>query len=376
MGVYAYAAGLQQTWWLQQQLSGLAYPLLSANADTCPERAASSSANRLGIHWLTLADIERGTPRAAAASIGVSHLPYVAAVASGSPAHRAGLRAGDTLLSIDGAATPKAGREYYVQVTIMGRTAPAYRRKVDRMFRGAIRGRRPLAIEYRRGEATMTGRIEDALQCAPEVLLIDDGAVASVSARLGGEIRVSSGLLNFVQSDAEIQAVIAHELAHMLQGHHGRAIRNRLIGSTVAGLAMAPLLVPVALVAAADPAVADAVDVVTDVERASGDMDEWEGRERRSLFGLAVAGAGEALGGLFDRKHEHEADHMALHLLERAGIDGEEAIRFWERIPSGSAMAELHGPIDAERLEAMRATLREIAVGHASAEPVVPGTGR
>ena len=371
-GMYAYAEGLRQTWWLQQQLSGLAYPLLSANAELCPDRAASSSASRLGIHWVTLADVETGTPRAAAASIGVSHLPYVAAVASGSPAHRAGLRAGDTLLSVDGAAMPKAGREYYVHVTVMNRTTPAYRRRVDRMFRDAIRAGEPLAIEYRRGETTMVGRIDDALQCAPDVLLIDDRAVASVSARLGGDIRVSWGLLNFVRTDAEIQAVIAHELAHMLQGHHGKAIRNRLIGSVVAGVVMAPLLVPVAMATAADPAVADVVDVVANADRALGDMDEREGRERRSVIGLAIDGAGEALGGMFDRKHEREADRLALYLLERAGIDGQEAIRFWERIPSGSAMADLHGSIDAERLAAMRATLREITAKRASAEPLVP----
>ena len=91
---------LDAGWTRQTRLSGVAYPILVSKADLCGKRVV----NDLGFDWITLNDVEDRTLRAAADMLlGVSTLPYVAGVVPGSAAHRAGMRRGDTLLSINGA---------------------------------------------------------------------------------------------------------------------------------------------------------------------------------------------------------------------------------------------------------------------------------
>ncbi len=114
----------------------------------------------------------------------------------------------------------------------------------------------------------------------------------------GGKVAVYSGIFQFIANEAELAAVVAHEIAHALARHGG--------------------------------------------ERMS-----WAQLQQMGTLGLRSAGAGatwETIYGLgtefgvmlpFSRKHEHEADSIGLILQARAGYHPSAAITFWQKFGAG-----------------------------------------
>jgi len=93
----------------------------------------------------------------------------------------------------------------------------------------------------------------------------------------GGKMAVFLGLLQVVQNDDQLAAVIAHETAHAL-AHH---VSERIAQS--------------------------------------------QGQNGRSVLA-------ELRGKAFDREQEAEADHIGVFLMTFAGYNPEEAVRLWERM--------------------------------------------
>jgi predicted Zn-dependent protease len=118
----------------------------------------------------------------------------------------------------------------------------------------------------------------------------------------GGKIGVLSGLLELVESDDQLAAVIAHEVAHALAHHASERIA----------------------------------------------------RERSRNHGL--------LRDLsYNRQQESEADHIGIFLMTFAGYDPEEAVRFWKEMEAAHSR-DLHlpeilsdHPSDARRMEQLAA---------------------
>jgi predicted Zn-dependent protease len=118
----------------------------------------------------------------------------------------------------------------------------------------------------------------------------------------GGKIGVFSGLLKVVESDDQLAAVIAHEVAHALAHHASERIA----------------------------------------------------RERSRNHGL--------LRDLsYNRQQELEADHIGIFLMTFAGYDPEEAVRFWKEMEAsrsrGLRLPEILSdhPSDARRMEQLAA---------------------
>lgn len=118
----------------------------------------------------------------------------------------------------------------------------------------------------------------------------------------GGRVEVNSGTLPFVRNDAELAAVLAHEMAHVTAGHHGiqtaETWTNLLAGAGLAAILM------------------------------NGGMEH----------GAAIVAAGGCcvtfnLTALAARRREREfeADRLSLDLLRRAGYPAAAAVTFWER---------------------------------------------
>lgn len=99
----------------------------------------------------------------------------------------------------------------------------------------------------------------------------------------GGKIIVLTGLLEFVENDDQLAAVIAHEVAHALAHHASERIAR---------------------------------------ERTSG----------RGLLSLA-----------YNREQESEADHIGAFLMTFAGYDPEEAVSFWRQMQA-SRRSDIHLP--------------------------------
>lgn len=126
--------------------------------------------------------------------------PRVLYAVAGSPAARAGLRAGDVIAGIRG-----------------GKLTP---------LRGATRGlrpvggaRRPVVVSVQRGGRTYDVRLTPAVRCDVVVDTVDAGKVNAWADSSG--VRISQGMLRFAHSDAELAMVVGHELSHVLLDHAG-----------------------------------------------------------------------------------------------------------------------------------------------------------
>ncbi len=129
----------------------------------------------------------------------------------------------------------------------------------------------------------------------------------------GGKIAVYSGLLAVVHSDAELAAVMGHEVAHALARHSAERLSNQQAATAALSAATVALAVGGARTAGSNPGASTAMSVAA-----------------------MAAGAGVIYGVLLpmSRQQESEADHIGLVLMARAGYDPRAAITLWERLRS------------------------------------------
>ncbi len=120
---------------------------------------------------------------------------------------------------------------------------------------------------------------------------------ANAFALPGGKIGVYTGMLKVAQTQHQLAAVIAHEVAHVLARHANERASTQF--ATQTGL--------------------DLLGVLTGTPSASKD----------AL--LAVLGVGAQVGVIlpFDRAQESEADLVGLDIMAGAGFDPRESIQLW-----------------------------------------------
>jgi metalloendopeptidase OMA1, mitochondrial len=129
----------------------------------------------------------------------------------------------------------------------------------------------------------------------------------------GGKIGVNTGLLTIVQSDAELAAVLGHEVAHALARHSAERLSDERAATVALTAATIGLAVLGARSGTTSPGTSAAISVAA-----------------------LAAGAGVNYGILMpmSRKQESEADHIGLVLMAMAGYDPHAAITLWERLAS------------------------------------------
>ena len=151
-----------------------------------------------------------------------------------------------------------------------------------------------------------------------------------------GQIYLHRGLLDYLESDEEIAAVMAHEMSHQIAGHVDEGTRSVLLGALIGGLLMGGA----AAAAGADQEGAD-----------------------------AAAGMGMTYGGrvgllTFSKEQEREADLLAAYVLARAGFDLQRAGRMFEVLAKldGYALSNWKNthPMGAERIVAWRKAMAEV----------------
>ena len=189
--------------------------------------------------------------------------PNVLALAADGPAERAGLAPDDRLLAADGRPLPVADEAE------SGAFGPV-ERMMETLEEAFSDGAAELAIE--RADQPLTVRVEAEEGCLTRFQLIPS---AELNARADGRyVQITTAIGDYVQDDAELAAIIAHELAHNILRH-----KDRLDGA--------------------------------EVKR--GFLSNF-GRNARLI-----------------RETETEADRLSIYLLDRAGYDPEAAVRFWTR---------------------------------------------
>ncbi len=286
----------------------VAWRLMAANAELCPADAAPM----IGAEFWTLETFPPRLQAAAAAAYGVGDGVSLAFVAPGSPAERAGLRAGDRIAAIEGEPVDGGG--------------PGL---------GAFYARLQAAL--RRGGAEMTverdGRLREARVAPVLACRYATGVDPSMDVNAyadGRNVRVTRGLLAFAPTDRDLAIVVGHEMAHNALGHIAIAREAASRG----------------------PTLGEALDAATG------------GRPR------------PAPAQPFSVGFEMEADYVGLYLMRRAGYDIEGAPNIWSRLaeafPDTLWRTATH-PAAGERYAAMQAAVREIQAKERRGEPLRPG---
>lgn len=148
---------------------------------------------------------------------------------------------------------------------------------------------------------------EDALSWDWQINVITDETV-NAWCMPGGKIVVYTGIIDSLSlTDAQLAAVLGHEIAHALREHSREQASSEAVKN--AGLAV--------------------------VSSVAGLSDTSS-----SLLSLATQ---YTITLPFSRKHETEADHIGTELMARAGYDPNEAVNVWEKMNSlgGASIPEI-----------------------------------
>ncbi|NOY79703.1 MAG: M48 family metallopeptidase [Kiritimatiellaeota bacterium] len=144
----------------------------------------------------------------------------------------------------------------------------------------------------------------------------------------GGKVGVYSGLFKYVANDAELAAVVGHEIGHAIARHGGeRMTQAMLLDLGALGLSMA----------------------------VKGRPEEQRARWLAAYTGLSTVGVVLP----FSRRQEYSADEIGLMLMAKAGYDPEAAIEFWrkfaakQKTPAVAEFLSTH-PLDNKRLQRLR----------------------
>lgn len=195
-----------------------------------------------------------------------------------------------------------------------------------------------IEIQVLRGSQglNLTARIKEIPVSLP-IVMIDS---ADVNAATDGKsILVTYGLLNFVKSDDEIAAVLAHELAHAVRGHITKMQGSQAIGFLAA--------------------------LVLGIAAENSAPGSGEGVMR------GIAQIGDIFNARYSRDLEREADYFGTRFVYYAGFDADACVTVEERfaieIPATLVESYLSThPSSPERMLRIRKIIEELKSGKPS----------
>lgn len=188
------------------RLASVSHRLLTSNAPLCTERQPGHGMVLLAIDQFAPAD--RG---AVAARFGAGAAMVVETVVPGSPAARAGVLPGDTLLRVNAISVPPIDRLHLSSST---RTRDALADAIAAEPADAA-----LDIAVLRNGARQQLRLAALASCRSEVELVDGDAGATGAD--GHTAQLGDALLERLDDDA-LAVVLAHELSHNILHHRAR----------------------------------------------------------------------------------------------------------------------------------------------------------
>ncbi len=168
-------------------------------------------------------------------------------------------------------------------------------------------------------------------------VVVFDSKQLNAFALPGGKIGFYTGIMDLMENDDQIAAVMGHEVAHVNFQHSAK--RAGRAAQTQFGLSAAQSALSVGNVASAGL---------------------W----------MQALGLGAQVGNVlpFSRSHESEADRVGLRYMARAGYNPDEAVRFWTNMSQakeGQAPAEFLSthPSDATRIRALQKEIDLLKAG-------------
>jgi metalloendopeptidase OMA1, mitochondrial len=175
-----------------------------------------------------------------------------------------------------------------------------------------------------------------------EFALFDDDKV-NAFALPGGKVGVYTGLFKVAENDAQLGAVLGHEITHVKARHAAKRISTQMLGN--AALKIAEVGLQGAGVGSAG-----------------------------QIAGLIGAGVSYGVILPFSRRQEMEADALGLEAMAKAAYDPREAVNFWQKMgtngqkaPSWAQFASTH-PADGTRIQALNGMLPRVMPLYEQAE--------
>lgn len=286
----------------QLRLYKATYPLITKGHKLCGEKTDYIA----GAIILNRMFFGQDFTEATAKVLGVWDEFKVVYVMPGSPAERAGLRAGDIVNAVGDTSLQAKGQEWKEAA-----------RKLNEVL---VKGE-PGHFRISRAGQPMELMVAPEPACAFRAHLSNQDAVNAFAD--GKRVVITRGMMRFVRDDNELSLVIAHELAHNAMNHMDAKSGNFMLGS------------------------------IFDIIAAA------YGVNTQGVFGNAAASA-------YSQDFEAEADYVGLYMMALAGLELEKAPHFWRRMASahprgikGGGMMASH-PATPERFVELEETIKEI----------------
>lgn len=158
------------------------------------------------------------------------------------------------------------------------------------------------------------------------------GDEANAFALPGRKIGVYEGMMRMARSDAQLAAVIGHEIAHVNARHPSERLSSQM--ATQAGIDIAGSL-----------------------------LGAGTGGDPRLIAGILGAGAQFGVLLPYSRSQELEADRLGLHMMAEAGYDPRASVELWQGMKSAAGggpptFLSTH-PAPDDRIEQLQAQMPE-----------------
>jgi beta-barrel assembly-enhancing protease len=207
---------LEKIWNEDQRVMTIAHRLATRGTALCPEGQAPLSGLRVHVRGQYARSVQAEAQRL----FGLGDFPVVLAIAPDGPAHRAGLRRGDEIVSINDH-----------DMRVLPRSADyAAVERVDAAVESAL-SIGELRIVVRRGGRIQTMAFAGERGCASRVELVP-GRKLNASAD-GRTVQITTAVLSEAGDDAELAFILAHEMAHNILKHAERLDRTGRRAGTI-----------------------------------------------------------------------------------------------------------------------------------------------
>lgn len=282
-----------------QKLATIGYRLQAAGRGLCPRHQPL-----IGIAVQDLGQYGRQYQAAAVREFGFDGYPEVLAVAAGSPFEAAGILIDDSILAIDGVKVPAVPRGFHSSSA----RVLAVNRQLDEAARDGV-----IILTLKRHGEEREIRVVPEQGCGTRFQTVANDTVGAAAD--GDMVEVDTGAMRFADNDAEIAAIVSHELAHNILKHQQR------------------------------------------------------------LSKAGVRNARGARNARLTRQTEEEADRLSVYLMDRAGYPPDAIISFWRRMVTEggdpSARFPTHGSPE-ERIEIVTAEIAHMAEVKGNGQASVP----